>query len=102
MELKIAPLSVNKIFQGRRFKTKEYNAWIEEGLWLLKGQTLRQPPYKISIEFYMSKASDIDNPVKGTLDLLKKAGIISDDRYIEYLEIKKIVSKDKKIIINFL
>ena len=101
MIIELPPLSVNKIWQGRRYKTKEYDDWIESGLWLLKGQKKQKPPYKIEIEFYMSVREDIDNPIKGLLDLLKKAEIIEDDRFIDELYIKKIKSKNKKIKFNF-
>ena len=103
--LPLAPLSVNQAFQGRRFKTQKYNDWLENGLWLLKklgGSTHHHKPYNIEITLLMSRLMDIDNPIKMILDLLKKAGIIEDDRYVDTLFIKKIVSKNKMIKIKFL
>lgn len=101
IKIDIDPLSVNSAFQGRRFKTPKYNDWITEGLWILKGMEKQKKPYKIRIQFYMSKLMDIDNPIKALLDLLVKAEIIEDDRYIEELYVKKIVSKEKKIVLKF-
>ena len=102
--LPLAPLSVNQAFQGRRFKTQKYNDWLDNGLWLLKkagGGTYRKP-YNIEITLFMARLMDIDNPIKMILDLLKKAGVIEDDRYVDTLFIKKIVSKNKMIKIKFL
>jgi len=101
-EIDLEPLSINGCWQGRRFKTERYKQWIKLGLWMVKGIEKQEKPYNIEIDFYMSKLMDIDNPVKGFLDLLKKANIIEDDRYIETLHIRKIVSKDKRIVVRFL
>lgn len=102
LELKIPPLSINQAWQGRRFKTNQYKDWIERGLYLLRGVEKQTKPYKMEIEFYIAPQMDIDNPIKMFLDLLQKAGVIENDRWIVELHIKKIVSKEKKIRIKFL
>ena len=43
---------------------------------------------------------DIDSCIKMTLDVLVKAGVLEDDRYINELNVKKIVSKERKIFIE--
>lgn len=99
--LNIPSMSVNRCFQGRRFMTKEYKDWTEAGLWLLKGQKPVDKPYYIDITFYQSQLADIDGGVKALLDLLKKAEIIEDDRYVMTLRLNKVISKKKKIVIRF-
>jgi len=100
INLKIKALSVNKAFQGRRFKTPEYNKFITDMLLILP--KLKDVPIKdicLKIEFgYSSKLSDIDNGLKTFLDcLVKKYGF--DDRYIiELFVTKKIVEKGKDYI----
>jgi Holliday junction resolvase RusA-like endonuclease len=95
--LNIKALSVNKAFQGRRFKSPEYNKFISNMLLVLpKLKDVPTKDIRLKIEFgYSSKLSDIDNGLKTFLDcLVKKYGF--DDRYIiELFVTKKIVEKGK-------
>ena len=100
-EININPLSINTAWAGRRFKTPKYKKWAEDMLWLLKQLKPQEKPYKIEIDLYIAMLMDIDNPIKPILDALTKSGVIEDDRYIEKLIIRKIVSKEKKIVIRF-
>ena len=97
--LELAPLSVNKCFQGRRFMTKEYKQWTETGLWLLKGHKKHKGLVGIEIiaEMKNYKMADIDNILKPFLDLLVKAEVIEDDRKIEELSVRKEKSTNNKI-----
>lgn len=98
--LNIKALSVNKAFQGRRFKTPEYNKFIANMMLLLpKLYDVPTKDIRLKIEFgYSSKLSDIDNGLKTFLDcLVKKYGF--DDRYIIELNVTKtIVNKGKEHI----
>jgi len=100
-KLNIVPLSVNKAFQGKRFKTKEYDIYIKNMLYLLPHiDFIPENNIKLFIEFgFSSKLSDIDNPLKPFIDcLVKKYGV--DDRYITELNVrKKTVSKGNEYII---
>ena len=91
IELNIKPLSVNKCWQGKRFKTPAYKSYEKHLLLILKPLKLPEPPYKINYEFgFSSKLADIDNPVKPFQDILcKKYGF--DDRSINEINIKKII-----------
>ena len=101
MELiKIKPLSVNKCWRGRRFKTDEYKWYEAEVLSLLKKIALPPPPYRVTYEFGMSKASDIDNPVKPITDILQKRYNFND-RDIYEMNIKKVVVKKGAEYIKF-
>lgn len=92
-ELQIAPLSVNKAFKGRRFKTKDYVKYEKNVLLMLPKTTLPRTPLHVEMIFgFSSYASDVDNPTKLILDILcKKYGF--DDKRIESLYLKKEITK---------
>ena len=93
MRVNIKPLSVNKCFQGRRYKTKEYKAYEQELMLKLQPFDLPSKPYKLIITFgFSNKLSDIDNALKPTLDILqKKYGF--NDRDIYKLIVEKHITK---------
>lgn len=87
-KIQYKPLSVNEVWQGKRFKTKAYQEYERDLMYLLPKIEMPLPPYLIEMEFGMSALSDIDNPVKPFLDILqKKYGI--NDRYINTLIVRK-------------
>ena len=98
--INIKPLSVNKCWQGKRFKTPEYKVY-ECGLMLLLPKlNVPKSALRIDLTFYFKNSlSDIDNPVKPFLDILqKKYGF--NDRDIFELNVKKVVSKIEGIEFN--
>jgi len=100
INLNIKALSINKAFQGRRFKTPEYNKFISNMMLILpKLYDVPTKNIRLKIDFgYSSKLSDIDNGLKTFLDcLVKKYGF--DDRYIVELHVTKtIVNKGQDYI----
>lgn len=73
MRLDIKPLTVNRAWQGRRFKTKEYKAYEQEVLCKLRPLTVPEGYLELAITFgFSNKASDFDNPLKPFLDCLQK------------------------------
>lgn len=90
--LNVKPLSVNKIWQGRRFKTHEYLDWEELLLYTLP-RVLGIPQGEICLylEFGLSnRNADIDNSIKPFIDVLqKKYGF--NDRQIYDLHVKKVI-----------
>lgn len=91
--LSIKPLSVNKCWQGRRFKTQEYKAYEKEVLMRLPAAKVPEPPYKVYYEFGMSNMqSDWDNPCKPTQDILQKKYGFNDRDIIE-AHVKKVKVK---------
>lgn len=95
----IKPLSVNDAWQGRRFKTKEHKQWERDVLFLLPRFTMPEPPYEIYLRFgFSSSASDIDNPVKQTIDVLAKKYQFND-KLIHRAVIEKVkVEKGREFI----
>jgi Holliday junction resolvase RusA-like endonuclease len=89
-KINIKPLSVNKAWQGKRFKTKAYKDYEKELYMLLPAMTIPSKK-KISIHLlfaFSNKRSDIDNPIKPFLDVLQKKYFI-DDKDIYRLHIEK-------------
>ena len=94
MLLNIKPLSVNKAWQGRRFKTKEYDRYIVNVLNILKPAIIPPGPLELYLQFgFSSAASDFDNPVKCFVDCLQKKYNFDDKMIkrcvIEVLKVKK-------------
>lgn len=92
--INIKPLSINKAWQGRRFKTKEYKVYETELSALLPSLNVPNDKIKIEVTFYFKNSlSDIDNPLKPFLDILqKKYGF--NDRNIYELNVKKEIGED--------
>jgi Holliday junction resolvase RusA-like endonuclease len=99
--LNIKPLSVNEVWQGKRFKTRKYTSYEKEALLHLKHLTIPEYPLKIEITWgFSSVMADIDNPTKPFLDILqKKYGF--DDRHIYELVLKKVIVKKGEEYIDF-
>ena len=100
-KINIKPLSINKAFKGRRFKTNECNIFIKEVLFLLpkKIEYPDKKNVKLAIEFgFSSNACDCSNHIKIFEDcLVKKYGV--DDRFTYELHVfKKIVKKGEEYI----
>ena len=97
MKIQINPISVNKCFQGRRFKTPAYKAWREEFCLKAKTDCVDFEAKEVIITFGIKnfKMADLDNLIKPLLDALQEAHIIKDDRYIEKIHANK-VKVDKK------
>ena len=92
--INIAPLSVNKAWQGKRFKTPLYIKYEKEVLMRLKSVVLTSAPLDLTIEYgFSNKASDIDNPTKLILDILQKKYNFDDKEIYKLSLIKKIVDK---------
>lgn len=90
----IKPLSVNKAWQGRRFKTKEYKAYEQELLYTLPARKIPTPPFRISFEFGFSNiCSDWDNPVKILQDIMQKKYDFNDrdimEGHVKKVKVKK-------------
>jgi len=77
----IKPLSVNEVWQGRRFKTKKYKAYEKEVIYTLRPMVIPEGPLQINLKFgFSNSASDFDNPVKPFVDCLQKKYGFNDKR----------------------
>lgn len=93
------PMSVNRAWQGRRFKSDEYEAYEKEMLLRLPPGKLPEPPYRVFYEFGFSRRdSDWDNPVKPTQDVLQKKYRFDDKEIYEAHVRKTIVKKGHEFV----
>lgn len=92
IKVDITPLTVNKAWQGRRFKTDDYKNYKRALLLLLPSKVDVPDGEKLALnlEFGVSsKCADIDNPIKPVLDILQeKYGF--NDRIIYRLSVVKV------------
>lgn len=73
MRINIKPISVNKAWKGRRFKTDEYKAYQQLLLYMLPDLDVPDGELELIVTFgFSSLASDFDNPVKPFVDCLQK------------------------------
>lgn len=92
------PPSINNAFvqftQGRvtrRVKSKDYAKWQKDAVSHLieTAAPVTASRYSVNIDLGINYQSDIDNRVKPILDALVKAGMISDDRYIDTITVRR-------------
>lgn len=95
----IKPLSVNKAWQGKRFKTKDYLQYEKHVLLLLPKLIIPDGKLLLEITFGVSnKASDIDNPIKPFLDILQKKYNFDDKQVYKLIVNKEITPKNQEFI----
>ena len=96
----IKPLTVNKCWQGKRFKTKDYNNYEKEVLLLLPTLVVPDGNLEIRLKFGVSsKLSDWDNPIKPFQDILQKKYGFDDRRIYKAVVEKEIVKKGGEYIV---
>jgi len=104
------PPSANNLFvnvPGRgRAKSPEYRKWINEAGWLAKtavvGKGTVEPPYIVAYEVPRDRRRDIGNFEKAASDLLVKLRILTDDKFIDDLHIKRADRSDMLVTIGSL
>lgn len=101
VRVNIKPLSVNKAWQGRRFKTEYYKSFEKELLYKLPALKMPSPPYRLVLRFgFSNKLSDCSNPIKLVEDIIqKKYGI--NDRDVYKIEAEKFIVPKGKEFIDF-
>lgn len=95
----IKPLTVNRAWQGRRFKTPAYKEYRQTLQLILPNIELPAPPYLVKYEWGLSNnLSDYDNPIKPFQDAVAdKYGF--DDKHIVAAYIRKrIVPKGQEYV----
>ena len=100
--VEIKPLSVNEAWQGKRFKSKDYQNYEKEVLLKLHPHTftVKQPIELNLLVGFSNSASDADNIVKPFVDILqKKYGF--NDKFIYRLVVEKVIVKKGAEFIEF-
>lgn len=104
LKLDLKPMSVNRAWQGRRFKSREYLRYISELTILLRQAQIQrmEGDVQITYRFFLKRFSttDGDNLVKPLQDVLVQNGVIPDDRHILRYVIEKYPSKVDRIEIE--
>ena len=100
-KIDIKPLSVNAAWQGKRYKTKEYQSYERAVMFMLPKLKLPEPPFILTLEFgFSSQLADLSNPIKLFEDILqKKYGF--NDKEIFKIVATKVHTKKGNEFINF-
>lgn len=101
IEIPVKPLSNNRMWQGKRFKTKDYKQYEYDCMWFMGAKKITgevEIHYKFFIKNYA--LSDVDNFLKPIQDIMVKSGIIEDDRKIKRIVAEKFKSDDDRIEID--
>ncbi len=73
VRVRIKPITANRAWKGKRYKTDEYKLYCEALPWLLPKIDLPKPPYQIYFKFGLSNSlADGDNCLKQTQDIIAK------------------------------
>jgi len=98
MKIAIKPISVNKCWQGQRFKSREYKAWQKEFVILLRHTPKINGWVWVDFTFFIHNfgMADENNFLKAAFDGLVLAKVIEDDRYVVgHSSIKKALCKQE-------
>ena len=99
MRVDIKPLTVNQVWQGRRFKTKAYKTYEVNLLLMLPDMVIPAGNLVVTIKAgFSNRASDLDNIVKPFVDVLQKRYDFNDSRIYKMVLYKDIVKKGKEYI----
>lgn len=100
MRINIKPLSVNRAWKGRRFRSDDYKIFEEELMYLLpRDIEIPKWPLEIIFKFWLSsKLSDWDNPIKTAQDVISKFYWFNDRRIYKWTWEKFDVKKWEEFI----
>jgi Holliday junction resolvase RusA-like endonuclease len=99
IKINVKPLSVNEAFNGKRTRSKKYNAFKKEVTLKLRPMKLPEPPYQLNLRFgFSSNGSDVDNCVKSIQDVLQKKYQFNDNQIWRIIAEKTIVPKGEEFI----
>ena len=103
MRINVSPLSINKCWRGRRFKTPEYEAYEKEVFYLLEPMKIdKKKKLCVSITVgFKNRGADLDNICKPILDILQKRYFFNDNQIYRLILCKEIVPKKEDEFIIF-
>lgn|SRR3990167_6066055 len=101
ISLQVKPLSINDAFKGRRFKSREYEAYEKEVYYLLPNGFV-EGEVIVRFDFYLKNYArvDVDNLCKLLLDIITKKGLIEDDRKVVELVARKHRAEEPRVEIE--
>jgi len=86
--LKIKPLSVNKLYQGRRFATPELTKYKRDVGLLLPNLRVPQGRLRVKYHFGISKRTDGENCIKAFTDILAEKYGFNDNKIYSWEVVK--------------
>lgn len=105
------PPTANHLFptfiQGgkpRRYKSKDYEAWIERASIELRSQNTWKQPIKgrlavtYRFAFGTNRKTDLPNFEKAVSDLLVSQGVIEDDSQIDVMELRRMPKNTRPVV----
>jgi len=102
LKLKVNPLSVNKAWRGRRFKTGDYKQFEYDVCRSLpeceKAQTKEEVFIRYVFHIVNYGNADTGNMEKTMSDMLVKRGYLLDDRYVRAIYMRKERAEDHEWI----
>lgn len=100
IKIDIKPMTVNRAWKGKRYKTQEYKNYEIAVLYLLPPKyTIPKGDLQITFKFgFSSKLSDWDNGIKQFVDILQKKYGFDDRRIFKGIVEKEIVEKGKEYV----
>lgn len=97
--INIKPLSVNEVWQGKRYRTKKYDVYISNVLMLLPSKMPFPSLVWLDIVVgYSNSSADIDNCLKPFIDCLQKKYDFNDRTIYKLSVEKQIVKKGFEFI----
>lgn len=97
--LEIKPLSVNEVWQGKRYKTQKYKKYRADLQLILKNVEIPEGELFVSYEFGVSNmCSDVDNLVKPFQDALQDKYGFNDSKIKSFFATKTKVKKGQEFI----
>lgn len=97
----IEPLSANRAWLGRKWKTQAYQDFEKKMMVMLPRMQIGKPPYHVHFTFgFSNKMSDLDNACKQSLDCLCKRYLFND-RDVYKLTLEKVITKKQQEFIEF-
>jgi Holliday junction resolvase RusA-like endonuclease len=98
-KIKYPALSVNKVWQGKRFKTKTYKDYEIIISHLLKPLDIPEGKLQLVINFHVySQLADLDNFLKPFIDILQKKYNFDDKRIYQIIATKYQAIKGSEFI----
>ena len=104
IKIPVAPLSANRLWRGRKFKTQDYQIYEQEVLYRLAKTVLQIDFTSIKkLTFFLkvglsSKNSDLSNTIKALEDILQHKFSFNDKNTYMIIAEKEIVKKGQEYI----
>ena len=105
IEIPLKPLTTNRLWKGRRFKTAEYKQYEAAMVALLNRSGLEIPPGRVVFEVVAGVTGlyDLDNAIKSTLDVIQLYDPHFNDRDVFKIVAEKYLTprRDNFLALNF-